>query len=260
MNKTKLTTKSGKEKAIAKKSTTSKSRPQKTSVTLPDITPSPASNKGPFPENYLPIEKTDNISSGNCPHFYNLASENQKEYVKKLIENRMIREEIDFKWTVISIAELFDFSVLKAHWASSSIQSLLKTLYQSPSVLNGLPTYERKRALESLENISSFLSHLKDTDQVLFDFAKTEDTTSIKFYEVVEMQRRHAERQVVDDGVFAFDLAFEIPFGKLNEDAKVERLKLYLKEHRGWTDEPWILPEHVKKYLPKAKQMLEAEE
>ena len=61
---------------------------------------------------------------------------------------------------------------------------------------------------------------------------------------------------MVDDGVFAFDLAFEVPFNKLIEEAKVERLKIYLQQHKAWTHEDFILPAYVKKYLPEVQAIL----
>ena len=267
---TKVNPKKGNVKSIAKKSSNGKKQPKpliisvpkKLSVKLPDLnSQEKTESTKTFPENYLPIEKTDE-STDNSPHFFNKATDNQKEYVKNLIENRMKREGIQFKHLVSSLAELFGYDTLKAYWASTSITSLLKALYKDPAILNQVQVHDRKRVIETLENISQFLDFLHSIDnyKVMFDLLKVEDKYSLNFSEVVDLQRRHAERQIVDDGVFAFDLAFEVPFNKLSEEAKVDRLKLYLKEHTGWTDEPFVLPEHVKKYLPKAQEMLQAEQ
>lgn len=255
-SKTKVSAKSGADKPIAKKTATGKK------VAPPDALSDKTTEKqhGPFAENFLPIENEKEQTS-KCAHFYNMANEGQKAYVKKLIEDRMLRENIKFEHLVFSLAEMFDYDPLHAYWGSTSLNALLKVLYKNQSVLSGMPSYERRRAMETLENLSEFLEalHRSSSYKVLFDRVKMEEQTTIGIHDIVDMQRRHAERTIVDDGVFVFDLSFNIPFNELSEEAKVDRLRLYLREHKDWTDETLVLPEYVKQYLPQAQQMLQAE-
>lgn len=255
--KTKVTAKGRNVTPIAKKTPTGKK------VIPPDALSDKNTEKqhGPFAENILPIENEKEISSG-CAHFYNEATKSQKTYIKKLIENRMLRENIEFKDLVYSLAELFEYDPLYAFWASNSLQSLLKVLYKNQSVLSAMPSHERERAMETLEKMSQFLDLLYNFDsyKVIFDLAKIEERSNINLRDILDMQRRNLERTIVDDGVFVFDLSFNIRFNELSEEAKVERLKLYLSEHEAMTDNEIVLPDYVKQYLPKVQQMLQAEQ
>ncbi|MCW3108461.1 MAG: hypothetical protein JWQ09_2967 [Segetibacter sp.] len=266
-------------KPIAQKNTTGKKQVKKSSV-LKKPTTEEEFKAPPGYEHFFGDSKEENteprpevnfISETPMQHgaissvFLNKINSKQEENVRRIIEKRIEREKIKSEYIVAALAEALEYRVYDAHKAGELFLEFSATLLYNKSFFEPqFSKYGINELIKYLKRISSFLSMFEDKyEGVLFDYWKVTNTTEIHLSSAMDLQYEHAERQVVDDGVWLFDMQFEVPFNELSEEEKVDRVRIFFQKWKDWhgdEDKELIIPGYVSKYIPKAMELIKITE
>lgn len=204
------------------------------------------------------MKETKSEHSDITSVFLNPANKKQVVHLKNLIEKRMQREGIELQSIFTVLAETFEYNIYHVSMAAELFEELEYILMKNRTFIESFMTKSKcDDLLKYLDKVSSLLYYFDGAyEGVLFDYCKVIDG-NINLSKALELQSKHAEKKIVNENVWLFDLEFEIPFEKLNEDEKVDRLKLFLEKSRCWSEEEkYFIPDHVIKYLEKAEALI----